>query len=97
MCCAQVGMKVVLLDMDPAGLERGMGLIQSNYARSVKRGSRSQKSVDTALANIEGKKKGEHSRCPPPPCCPFQLHPLFTVSSIVKPQLSFPELTDEIR
>jgi len=54
MCCAQVGMKVVLLDMDPAGLERGMGLIQSNYARSVKRGSRSQKSVDEALGNIEG-------------------------------------------
>merc|ERR1711957_1078932 len=42
MSCAEAGMKVILLDMNEAALQRGLGLIDSNYTRSVKRGSRTQ-------------------------------------------------------
>jgi len=52
MCCAEVGMKVVMLDVDAKNLERGMNVIKKNYARSVKRGSKTQQVVDKILANI---------------------------------------------
>ena len=38
MSCAESGIKVTMLDLDEKGLERGLALIDSNYARSVKRG-----------------------------------------------------------
>ena len=34
MCCANVGMKVTILDIDQKNLDRGMALIDANYARS---------------------------------------------------------------
>ena len=34
MCCANVGLRVVLLDVNQAGLDRGLALIDANYARS---------------------------------------------------------------
>ncbi|CAE7191067.1 ehhadh [Symbiodinium pilosum] len=52
MCCAEAGMKVVVLDVDQKNLERGMSVIQKNYARSVERKSKSQEQVDKLLANI---------------------------------------------
>ena len=34
MCCANVGMKVTILDIDKKNLDRGMALVESNYSRS---------------------------------------------------------------
>ena len=34
MCCANVGMKVTILDIDRKNLNRGMALVDSNYKRS---------------------------------------------------------------
>jgi len=52
MCCAEAGMKVVLLDVDQKNLERGMTVIKKNYLRSVERGSKSQAQVDEILDKI---------------------------------------------
>lgn len=54
MCCANIGISVVLLDINDQNLERGFELIQKNYNRSVKRGSRTQEMVDKALSLIKG-------------------------------------------
>jgi 3-hydroxyacyl-CoA dehydrogenase len=54
MSCAEAGISVVLMDVNEKGLERGLALIESNYARSVKRGSRTQQSVDACRARIVG-------------------------------------------
>jgi len=47
-------MCVKILDMDEKNLTRGLGLIKSNYDRSVQRGSRTQASVDAAIKLITG-------------------------------------------
>ncbi|CAK9065984.1 unnamed protein product [Durusdinium trenchii] len=52
MCCAENGLKVVLLDVDQKNLERGMSVIKKNYARSVERKSKSQAQVETILSKI---------------------------------------------
>jgi len=52
MCCAEVGMKVTLLDVDPSNLDRGMKVIQKNYARSVERKSKTQAQVDKIMSLI---------------------------------------------
>merc|ERR1719469_558758 len=52
MCCVEAGMKVILLDIDKANLERGMNVIKKNYARSVQRKSKSQAQVDKFLSQI---------------------------------------------
>jgi len=52
MCCAEVGMKVTLLDIDQANLERGMGVIKKNYARSVERKSKTQAQMDKYMSLI---------------------------------------------
>lgn len=52
MCCAEAGMKVTLLDIDQANLERGMGVIKKNYQRSVDRKSKTQAKVDEILSRI---------------------------------------------
>eukprot|EP00931_Biecheleriopsis_adriatica_P005077 TRINITY_DN10663_c0_g1_i1.p1 TRINITY_DN10663_c0_g1~~TRINITY_DN10663_c0_g1_i1.p1 ORF type:complete len:685 (+),score=165.52 TRINITY_DN10663_c0_g1_i1:162-2216(+) len=52
MCCAEAGMKVILLDVDQKNLDRGMGVIQKNYARSVQRKSKTQAQVDKIMASI---------------------------------------------
>eukprot|EP00439_Symbiodinium_sp_Y106_P025357 s2833_g3.t1 len=49
MCCAEAGMKVVLLDVDQKNLERGMSVIQRNYARSVERKSKSQDALRSLM------------------------------------------------
>jgi len=49
MCCANVGIKVYLLDVNEKGLERGMKLINANYKRSR---SMSGEDKERALANI---------------------------------------------
>lgn len=53
MCCINVGIAVTILDVDQKNLERGMALITSNFKRSVDRGSRTQASVDKALALLK--------------------------------------------
>mmetsp|Transcript_25748 Transcript_25748/g.59546 ORF Transcript_25748/g.59546 Transcript_25748/m.59546 type:complete len:712 (+) Transcript_25748:95-2230(+) len=52
MCCAEAGMKVTLLDVDPKNLEHGVNVIKKNYDRSVQRKSKSQAQVDKYLALI---------------------------------------------
>eukprot|EP00403_Amphidinium_massartii_P008588 CAMPEP_0178412190 /NCGR_PEP_ID=MMETSP0689_2-20121128/21884_1 /TAXON_ID=160604 /ORGANISM="Amphidinium massartii, Strain CS-259" /LENGTH=685 /DNA_ID=CAMNT_0020033423 /DNA_START=106 /DNA_END=2159 /DNA_ORIENTATION=+ len=52
MCCAEAGMKVVLLDIDEKNLARGIEKIKQNYARSVQRKSKSQAKVDKYLSLI---------------------------------------------
>jgi 3-hydroxyacyl-CoA dehydrogenase len=54
MCFANAGIEVNLIDMSDEGLARGLGLIEKNYATSVKRGKLSQSAVDAARARIAG-------------------------------------------
>lgn len=53
MCFAQIGCKVVLVDREQRFLDRGIQTVKGNYARSVKRGSRSQAQVDAIMSKIE--------------------------------------------
>lgn len=52
MCFANVGIPVYLLDVSEEALARGRGVIEKNYATSVKRGSLAQAAADAALARI---------------------------------------------
>mmetsp|Transcript_56095 Transcript_56095/g.159093 ORF Transcript_56095/g.159093 Transcript_56095/m.159093 type:complete len:705 (-) Transcript_56095:185-2299(-) len=52
MCCAEAGMEVALLDIDPGNLDRGMSVIKKNYTRSVDRKSKTQAQVDNFLSLI---------------------------------------------
>lgn len=45
MCCANVGIPVIILDIDEKNLKRGMSLVKANYERS-----RSMSSGDKAAA-----------------------------------------------
>jgi 3-hydroxyacyl-CoA dehydrogenase len=51
---ANAGIPVDLLELSREALDRGLGLIQKNYAASVTRGSLTQERVDKALALIHG-------------------------------------------
>eukprot|EP01064_Diplonema_japonicum_P021866 TRINITY_DN3144_c0_g2_i1.p1 TRINITY_DN3144_c0_g2~~TRINITY_DN3144_c0_g2_i1.p1 ORF type:complete len:733 (+),score=186.80 TRINITY_DN3144_c0_g2_i1:86-2200(+) len=53
MSCAEAGIKVLLIDAKPEFLERGMKVIQKNYAASVKRGSMSEAKAKKALSLIQ--------------------------------------------
>jgi 3-hydroxyacyl-CoA dehydrogenase len=50
---ANAGIAVKLLDIDPAALDRGMGVIKRTYETSLSRGSISQKQMDERLGRIE--------------------------------------------
>ena len=52
MCFANAGIPVVLLDASPEALQRGLSLIEKNYATSVARGSLSAPARDRALSLI---------------------------------------------
>merc|ERR1740123_2918894 len=54
MCCAEAGMRVRLLDVEQKFLDRGMGVIQKNYQRSVQRKTKTQAQVDGYLSQIKG-------------------------------------------
>lgn len=54
MCCANVGQSVVILDISQEAVDKGMKAIGFNYARSIKRGSRTKAQKDQALASITG-------------------------------------------
>jgi 3-hydroxyacyl-CoA dehydrogenase len=54
MCCANVGIRVVLLDMNPQALAAGLKVVDANYERSVKSGSRPEAAVRKARALITG-------------------------------------------
>jgi len=54
MCCAEAGMRVVLLDIDQKSLDRGLGVIKKNFTRSVQRKSKTQAQVDGYVSSIKG-------------------------------------------
>ncbi len=51
---ANAGIPVQLLELSQAAVDRGLGLIQKNYAASVKRGSLTEAAMEQALSLIEG-------------------------------------------
>ncbi len=53
MCFANAGIPVKIYDNNPEGLERGMNVIRSNYARTVSKGRLSQEEMDARMARIE--------------------------------------------
>ncbi len=54
MCFANAGIPVTLVETQQEFLDRGMGIIESNYATSVKRGRFTQAQADGFLANFSG-------------------------------------------
>ena len=54
MCFANAGISVTLVETQQEFLERGMGVIEKNYATSVQRGRFSQAQVDDFLACFSG-------------------------------------------
>lgn len=54
MCFANAGIRVVLVETKQEFLDRGMNVIEKNYATSVKRGRFTQQQVDGYLANFSG-------------------------------------------
>lgn len=54
MCFANAGIPVLLLDMNAAGLEKGLATLAKNYANSVKRGSLTQADMDRRVSLIRG-------------------------------------------
>ncbi|MBS0326708.1 MAG: enoyl-CoA hydratase/isomerase family protein [Proteobacteria bacterium] len=52
MCFANAGLPVALLDVDAAGLARGLENIRRNYATSVARGSLAQAAMDERVGRI---------------------------------------------
>jgi 3-hydroxyacyl-CoA dehydrogenase len=59
MAFANVDIQVVLLDIDPAALERGLGVIRKNYEASVKRGRMTPADVEKRMGLIRGTTKYE--------------------------------------
>ena len=53
MCFANAGIPVKVYDNSPEGLERGVSVIRSNYARTVSKGRLSQSDMDDRMAKIE--------------------------------------------
>ena len=53
MCFANAGIPVKVYDNSPEGLERGVSVIRSNYARTVSKGRLSQSNMDDRMAKIE--------------------------------------------
>jgi 3-hydroxyacyl-CoA dehydrogenase len=51
---ANAGIPVQLLELSQEALDRGLGLIQKNYAASVKRGSLTEAAMERALSLIKG-------------------------------------------
>ena len=49
MCCANIGQSVVFLDISQPAVDKGLRAIQSNYSRSLKKGSRLKAQVDQNL------------------------------------------------
>mmetsp|Transcript_156877 Transcript_156877/g.273034 ORF Transcript_156877/g.273034 Transcript_156877/m.273034 type:complete len:422 (+) Transcript_156877:1-1266(+) len=51
MCCAQVGIKVIMVDINPESLKKGMELIESNFKRSRRLSDEQKKEY---LGNMSG-------------------------------------------
>ncbi len=54
MCFANVGIPVKILEVDQAGLDRGLETIEKNYASQVRRGRLAQADMDARMALISG-------------------------------------------
>ena len=54
MCFANAGIPVTLVETARENLDRGLGIIEKNYATSVKRGRFTQAQVDGFMANLSG-------------------------------------------
>jgi len=53
MCFANAGISVQIHDNDPEGLQRGLKVIEGNYARTVSKGRLSQQAMDERMALIQ--------------------------------------------
>lgn len=53
MCCVDVGISAVLIDVNQEFLDRGMSVIKKNYSRSVERKSISQAQMDKRVSLIK--------------------------------------------
>ena len=54
MSCANAGIAVRLLEVDSAALERGFGVIEGNYAKTVAKGRMSAEEAEARRARIQG-------------------------------------------
>lgn len=54
MCFANVGIPVVMLEIDDAALQRGMGIIRKNYSITVQKGKMSDEQMEQRIASISG-------------------------------------------
>jgi 3-hydroxyacyl-CoA dehydrogenase len=54
MSCANAGLAVTLLEIDAAALERGFGVIEGNYAKTVKKGRLSPEEAKNRRGRITG-------------------------------------------
>lgn len=54
MCFANVGIPVVMLEIDDAALQRGMGIIRKNYSITVQKGKMSEEQMEQRIASISG-------------------------------------------
>jgi len=54
MACAEAGMQVKILEVNAEALRRGLALVDANYDRSVKRGSRTAASAAQVRSKITG-------------------------------------------
>ena len=61
---ANVGIPVTIVERDQAALDRGLGVIRSNYERSASRGSMNPADVETRMSLITGSlDKGDFASC----------------------------------
>mmetsp|Transcript_32647 Transcript_32647/g.44830 ORF Transcript_32647/g.44830 Transcript_32647/m.44830 type:complete len:754 (+) Transcript_32647:57-2318(+) len=54
MCCVNVGLNVILLDVNQQAVDRGLAIIKKNYATTVARGKMSQEQMDKRMSLIQG-------------------------------------------
>ena len=54
MCFAGVGIPVVLVEVDDAALERGLGIIRKNYSITVQKGKLSEDKMERLISTISG-------------------------------------------
>ncbi|MBC52627.1 MAG: 3-hydroxyacyl-CoA dehydrogenase [Gammaproteobacteria bacterium] len=54
MCFANVGIPVVMVEINDEALERGLGIIRKNYSMTVQKGRMSEQDMDKRLALISG-------------------------------------------
>jgi 3-hydroxyacyl-CoA dehydrogenase len=54
MCFANVGIPVIMLEIDDEALQRGMGIVRKNYSITVKKGKMNEAQMEDRIALISG-------------------------------------------